>query len=143
MKYLGKEKCRILRQIRAEIAKQNDIEWVVEECPHQGDCPGTCPKCENEVRQLEEALQKRAAEGKKVSVICIAEETFLKLTVPKTPAEDTDDWLLSSDEDADSLFLPEPMMGEMEPLTGDMMADMETVPFTEDVMETDSDDDLW
>ena len=35
MKYYGKEKCRILKEIRAEIAKQNDIEWVVSECKHQ------------------------------------------------------------------------------------------------------------
>ena len=54
MKYYGKEKCRILKQIRAEIARENDIEWVVSECKHKGNCKGTCPKCEQEVRQLEE-----------------------------------------------------------------------------------------
>ena len=41
MKYYGKEKCRILKQIRAEIARQNDIAWVVEECSHKGNCRGT------------------------------------------------------------------------------------------------------
>ena len=46
MKYYGKEKCRILKEIRAEIAKANDIEWVTSECKHQGNCKGTCPKCE-------------------------------------------------------------------------------------------------
>ncbi len=71
-KYRGKEKCRILKQIRAEIAKQNDIEWVVSECRHQGDCRGTCPKCEYEVRQLEAALARRQALGKTVAVMGIA-----------------------------------------------------------------------
>ena len=69
MKYYGKEKCRILKEIRAEIARQNDIEWVVSECKHQGNCKGTCPKCEQEVRQLEKALAKREALGKKVAVV--------------------------------------------------------------------------
>ena len=31
----GKEKCRILKQIRAAIAAQNDIDLVIEECPHK------------------------------------------------------------------------------------------------------------
>ena len=47
MKYYGKEKCRILKEIRAEIARANDIEWVVSECKHKGNCKGTCPKCEH------------------------------------------------------------------------------------------------
>ncbi|MBE6586694.1 MAG: hypothetical protein E7645_09315 [Ruminococcaceae bacterium] len=71
-KYYGKEKCRILKQIRAEIAKQNDIAWVVEECSHKGNCRGTCPKCEAEVRQLEKALERRAALGKTVAVVGIS-----------------------------------------------------------------------
>ena len=80
MKYYGKEKCRILKEIRAEIAKANDIEWVVSECKHQGNCKGTCPKCEQEVRQLEEALAKREALGKKVAVVGISAAISLAVT---------------------------------------------------------------
>ena len=80
MKYYGKEKCRILKEIRAEIAKQNDIEWVVSECKHQGNCKGTCPKCEQEVRQLEEALAKREALGKKVAVVGVSATIALSVT---------------------------------------------------------------
>ena len=49
MKYYGKEKCRILKEIRAESARQNGIAWTVESCAHKGNCRGTCPKCEAEV----------------------------------------------------------------------------------------------
>jgi hypothetical protein len=80
MKYYGKEKCRILKEIRAEIAKQNDIEWVVSECKHQGNCKGTCPKCEQEVRQLEEALARREALGKKVAVVGVSATIALTVT---------------------------------------------------------------
>ena len=80
MKYYGKEKCRILKQIRAEIARENDIEWVVSECKHKGNCKGTCPKCEQEVRQLEAALAKREALGKTVAVVGISASIALSVT---------------------------------------------------------------
>ncbi len=80
MKYYGKEKCRILKEIRAEIARQNDIEWVVSECKHKGNCKGTCPKCEQEVRQLEDALARREALGKTVAVVGISASIALSVT---------------------------------------------------------------
>lgn len=89
MKYLGKEKCRILKQIRAEIAKQNGIEWLVEECTHKGDCKGTCPRCEAEVRQLERELEKRAALGKKVAIVGIAAGLSLSVAGCANPSSMT------------------------------------------------------
>ncbi len=85
-KYYGKEKCRILKQIRAEIARQNDIEWVVSECKHQGECRGTCPRCEYEVRQLEAALARREALGKKVAVVGISAGIALSVSGCANPA---------------------------------------------------------
>ena len=64
----GKDKCKILKELRREIAENNDIEFVVSECKHQGDCKGTCPKCEAEVAYLERELEKRRNLGKKVAV---------------------------------------------------------------------------
>ena len=49
----GKKKCRLLREIRQRIAQENDIPLVTEECEYKGDCRGTCPKCESELRYLE------------------------------------------------------------------------------------------
>ena len=64
----GKTTCRILTEIRRQIAEANDIEYVVEECQYKGDCKGTCPKCEAEVRYLESQLHKRQMLGKAVVV---------------------------------------------------------------------------
>ena len=64
----GKEKCKALKQIRKQIAENNDIKYVVEECKHKGNCKGTCPKCEAEVRYLERELEKRRALGQKVAL---------------------------------------------------------------------------
>lgn len=98
MKYYGKEKCRILKEIRAEIARENEIEWVVSECKHKGNCKGTCPKCEQEVRQLEEALAKREALGKKVAVVGISASIALSVTGCVNPFPETQgDMVLEGD----------------------------------------------
>ncbi len=68
----GKSKCRILKEIRRRIAAENDIAYVTSECRHKGDCPGTCPKCEAELRYLEEQLRLRQRAGKVVAVAGIA-----------------------------------------------------------------------
>ncbi len=60
----GKQTCKILKEIRKQIAAENDIELVIEECTYKGDCLGTCPKCEAEVRYLERELEKRQRLGK-------------------------------------------------------------------------------
>ena len=60
----GKQTCKILKEIRKQIAAENDIHLVIEECTYQGDCKGTCPKCEAEVRYLERELEKRQRMGK-------------------------------------------------------------------------------
>ena len=62
----GKDKCKILKEIRAQIARENGIEWAVENCTHKGDCRGTCPKCESEVRALERELERKRALGRTV-----------------------------------------------------------------------------
>ncbi len=64
----GKETCAILKQIRRDVAKQNDINLRIDECTHKGECKGTCPRCEAEVRALEEALAERKKRGQRVAV---------------------------------------------------------------------------
>ena len=68
---LGKEECRILKEIRRQIADANDIPYVTRDCRFQGECRGTCPRCESELRYLEKQLEARAALGKKVSVAAL------------------------------------------------------------------------
>ena len=68
----GKSKCKVLKDIRKKIAEANDIAYVTSECKYQGECAGTCPKCEAEVRYLEEELAKQKSLGKIVAVAGIA-----------------------------------------------------------------------
>ena len=68
---LGKQKCKILKEIRQRIADENDIPWVTRDCSHKGECRGTCPKCESELRELERQLAARQAMGKRVTVAAL------------------------------------------------------------------------
>lgn len=56
---LGKQKCKILKEIRQRIADENDIPYITKECTFHGDCSGTCPRCESELRYLEKQLALR------------------------------------------------------------------------------------
>lgn len=68
----GKQTCKILKEIRRQIAEANDIEFVTSECRYKGDCLGTCPKCEAEVRYLEQQLRSRQLAGKLINLAGIS-----------------------------------------------------------------------
>lgn len=61
-----------MKEIRRQIAAANDIDLLVSECQYKGDCLGTCPKCEAEVRYLEQALERRRLAGRAVSLLGIS-----------------------------------------------------------------------
>ena len=83
MKYYGKEKCRILKEIRAEIARQNGIAWTVESCAHKGNCRGTCPKCEAEVVAL--ALEKLGVQDRRELRQLIGKNLFRTVDLAALP----------------------------------------------------------
>ncbi len=76
----GKNKCKILKEIRQRIADENDIPYVTRECTFQGECKGTCPKCEAELRYLEQQLARRQRLGKTVTVAALAASLMANLT---------------------------------------------------------------
>ena len=60
----GKHICNALKQVRIDIARANGINYAPRECHHEGDCAGTCPACESEMRYLEREIARRRAHGK-------------------------------------------------------------------------------
>ena len=64
----GKRICETLKAIRSEIAIANEIDYSPTPCHHEGDCAGTCPKCESETRWLERQLRTRQSLGKAVTI---------------------------------------------------------------------------
>lgn len=85
----GKSKCKILKEIRKEIARANNIEFVTAECKYKGECLGTCPKCEEEVRFLNSELAKLKQAGKVVAVAGLA-AAVMATSVACVGADDAD-----------------------------------------------------
>lgn len=92
----GKRICQALKELRKRIADANEIPFEIEECTHKGDCPGTCPKCEAELRYLTESINQREQEGKPVAIEGLMSETELRQAfgiepicseLPKMPEE--------------------------------------------------------
>ena len=116
----GKSKCKILKDIRKKIAEENDIAYVTSECKYQGDCSGTCPKCEAELRYLEEELAKRKNIGQTVAVAGIAAALVVgssgcafpitDQTAGVPPYQDTTSATLPSEEELDGEIV---VMGEI------------------------------
>ena len=62
----------MLKTIRKQVADANKIKYEPRECHHQGECRGTCPACEAEVRYIERELGLRRQLGKAVAIVGIS-----------------------------------------------------------------------
>ncbi len=84
--FYGKKVCASLKQVRKQIADANGIPYEVTECKHQGNCKGTCPKCEAELRYIENQLSLRRAAGLAVSIVGLSlgvAATFASCSAPQ------------------------------------------------------------
>lgn len=73
----GKEKCKLLRQIRQEIAETNGIVYITTDCTYEGDdCKGTCPKCDEEIAYLDAELNRKIADGELITLAGLSLDTF-------------------------------------------------------------------
>ena len=68
----GRSTCKLLKDIRQQIADANGISYQPKECHYKGDCTGTCPACEEEIRYLERELKARKGNGFGMKVAGIA-----------------------------------------------------------------------
>lgn len=64
----GKDKCNILKAVRVKIAALNGIEYIPNQCLHEGPCPGTCPACEAEAENLMMQLFEKEVNGTPIKV---------------------------------------------------------------------------
>ena len=59
----GKKKCELLKRIRKEVAERYGLEYDQSECTNQGDCNGTCPRCDAELEELQRQLAFRGIDN--------------------------------------------------------------------------------
>lgn len=72
MKKNGKTICKYLKEVRRQVADENNIPLEQHECTYEGPCDGTCPRCEAEVQYLERELHRRMTLGKAAAVAGVA-----------------------------------------------------------------------
>lgn len=129
----GKEKCNLLRQIRKEIAKTNGIEYLTSECDYQGnDCPGTCPKCDAEVRYLESELNRRAAMGYPITLAGLSANLLQNVMTDSVNPDiipDRERTVGILPEQLSGGFMPEPppVLGLMAPPEPDLYKDIDVL----------------
>ena len=120
----GKQTCKILKEIRRQIAEANGIEFATSECRYKGDCLGTCPKCEAEVRYLEQQLRTRSLTGISAASLAMLmpisteaqtlqeRQAFMKGSIPAmTDTITVKGIVLSGDTLPDGGILKEPLIG--------------------------------
>lgn len=110
----GKKKCEILKAIRCQVAKKNGIAYTYTECTHQGECRGTCPKCEEELRYLSRELEKIKQSGKQVAVAGVAAAVIAATGTGCSPNLLTDLKLPFGEEElAGAMVAPEELDGDV------------------------------
>ena len=120
----GKQTCKILKEIRRQIAEANGIEFATSKCRYKGDCLGTCPKCEAEVRYLEQQLRTRSLTGISAASLAMLmpisteaqtlqeRQAFMKGSIPAmTDTITVKGIVLSGDTLPDGGILKEPLIG--------------------------------
>ncbi len=55
----GKKKCEMLKNIRRGIAEKHGLKYEPTECNHKGGCNGTCPRCDEELKDLQRQLDEK------------------------------------------------------------------------------------
>lgn len=116
----GKEKCELLKAIRKNIAEMNGIEYYPEQCEHEGNCPGFCPRCDMEASYLMKELKKKEAAG---SPIRIDTESLAQFeTLSSEPVdEDDNDCIVGDIRTPGIIAPPEDLDGDIMPLQGDVV----------------------
>ena len=70
----GKVTCEALKKVRKQIADANGIPYEPAVCTHNGNCPGTCPACEAEVRYIERELAARKRKEGHLNIVGVAKD---------------------------------------------------------------------
>ena len=52
----GKDKCRYLKQLRRDLCQNRQLNVEIIDCTFDGECIGTCPRCEFELQQIGQQL---------------------------------------------------------------------------------------
>ena len=140
---IGKEKCELLKSIRKNIAEMNGIEYYPEQCDHEGNCPGFCPRCDMEASYLMKELRKKEAAGFPIRIDTESLAQFESLS-SEPIEEDDEDCIVGDIRTPGIIAPPEDLDGDIMPLQGDvaMPDDFEGEPDENDEEDISSEDPI-
>lgn len=119
----GKEKCEILKAIRAYVAEKYGLDYTPSECNHQGKCRGTCPKCDAELEDIQKQLEEKGITD--ITNDAKLSEMVEKYLSKPVSDEDDDDILAGVPEPISDIYATE---GMPKPLEGDVVMGEGFVP---------------
>lgn len=123
---MNKAKCKELKQMRKEMAEQLGVLLHQRECTYEGFCTGTCPKCKQEEKILNEAIKQQKKQGKNLvtSTRYAAAGIVLAATVTLSGCGKEQTEILTGD-----MTYPEdyPLEGATTPLEDELDGDVEIV----------------
>ena len=102
----GKEKCEILKAIRTYVADKYGVEYSPTECTHEGECRGTCQKCDTELAELQKRLE---AKG----IYDISEDAKLSDLVRNYLNQDNDSVPMPGEDFERTQGMPIPLQGDI------------------------------
>lgn len=139
----GKEKCELLKSIRKNIAEMNGIEYYPEQCNHEGNCPGFCPRCDMEASYLMKELRKKEVAGFPIRIDTESLAQFESLS-SEPIEEDDEDCIVGDIRTPGIIAPPEDLDGDIMPLQGDvaMPNDFEGEPDENDEEDISSEDPI-
>ena len=115
-----------MKSVRREVAEANGIDLEIPECTFDGECSGTCPRCEAEVRMLEQALSARQRMAQKVAVLGVAAGLSF-MGMPTASAQNITPTPPSASEIYDADSIPEIIWGWVPPVFDTQAKETETI----------------
>ncbi len=131
----GRRVCDVLKEIRNKIAKEGNLKLNQKECKFKGECSGTCPTCETELKKINETFDHKKLLSIAGCIGMALPMTACSTDIPKTDELQGDviyeeDILIAKDETETSKEkLPEDLIaGKIEPKKYVFTEDEESFP---------------
>lgn len=58
-----REKCNAMKEARKKFVELEELDVTISDCKHEGECPPDCSFCEDELKDISKALERKTSGG--------------------------------------------------------------------------------
>lgn len=58
-----REKCNAIKEARKKFVELEGLDVAISDCSHEGECPPDCSYCEDELKDISSALEKKTSKS--------------------------------------------------------------------------------